>query len=227
MNTHQDFVADAIGHEAAIVAKAQASTRNHILNRAAFNLGRIPGTQLGLVVGGLLPAASANGYVADHGEYATRKVIESGFQSGQRKQRDAPQPNRAERRRMASESRRTADRGPSPTVVSQSVNAPLAQHAFPPRTPPDKDGKPSFLIGGNEGPPTWSDEIRRHVFVREDLEPVRIKIMRKGGGAVNWYRVHDADGTLGWQAKKPETYIEVPYVGGADPFDREVVAEEL
>jgi hypothetical protein len=73
MNTHQDYIADAINQEAAVVAKAQASTRNHILNRAAFNLGRIPGTQLGSVFDTLFPAASANGYVADHGERETQK----------------------------------------------------------------------------------------------------------------------------------------------------------
>jgi putative DNA primase/helicase len=226
MNTRQDHIADAINHEAAIVAGAQASTRNHILNRAAFNLGRIPGTHLGSVVGVLLPAARANGYVADHGEHATRKVIESGFESGQRKQGEAPRPNRAERRRMASENRRSANRGPSPTAAPPSPDVALAQPTFPPRTPPDKDGKPRFQISGNEGPPKWGDEKRRHVFVR-DLEPARIKIMRKDGSAVNWYRVRDADGTLGWQAKKPDGFIEVPYVGGVDPFDREVVADEL
>ena len=51
--------------------------------------------------------------------------------------------------------------------------------------------------------------------------------MLKNGGAVNWYRVQDADGTLGWQARKPDGFIEVPYVGGADPFDREVIADDI
>ena len=44
-----------------------------------------------------------------------------------------------------------------------------------------------------------------------EFAAVRIKIMLKNGGAVNWYRVRDADGTLGWQARKPEGFIEVPY----------------
>ena len=61
----------------------------------------------------------------------------------------------------------------------------------------------------------------------EILEPVRIKIMRKDGGAANWYRVQDNDGTLGWQAKKPDGFIEVPYVGEADPFHREVISDEI
>jgi putative DNA primase/helicase len=180
---------------------------------------------LGSVVGVLLPAARANGYVADHGEHATRKVIESGFQSGQQKQGEAPRPNRAERRRMASESRRTANRGPSPTAAPLSINVPPAQPAFPPRTQPDKDGRPHFQIGGDEGPPKRSEK-RRHLYKDGDV-PVHVKIMKRDGGAANWYRVRDADGTLGWQAKKPDGFVEVPYVGGANPFDREVVADEL
>jgi hypothetical protein len=106
MNTHQAYISDAINHEAAVVVEAQASTRNHILNRAAFNLERIPGTELGSVVGALLSAARANGYVADHGEHSTRNVIECGFKAGQRQQGEPPRPNRAARRRMASESGR-------------------------------------------------------------------------------------------------------------------------
>ena len=43
--------------------------------------------------------------------------------------------------------------------------------------------------------------------------------MLKNGGALNWYRVQNADGALGWQAKKPDGFVVVPYVGGADPFD--------
>jgi putative DNA primase/helicase len=36
--------------------------------------------------------------------------------------------------------------------------------SFPPRTSPDKDGKPRFIAGGEIGPPRRSDEIRRHVY---------------------------------------------------------------
>ena len=46
-------------------------------------------------------------------------------------------------------------------------------------------------------------------------------------GAVNWYRVQNADGFLGWQARKPDGFLEVPYLGGGDPFDREVIADDL
>ena len=104
----QEYIARALSNEAAVVANAQASTRNQILNRSAFKLGTIPGAQLDTVVGALLPAARENGYVAEHGEHSTRKVIESGFQNGQRKQRKVPRLNRAERRCMAFGSDRAA-----------------------------------------------------------------------------------------------------------------------
>ena len=132
MNTHQDYIADAISYEAAVVAEAQKSTRNYVLNRSAFKLGAIPGMPSDTAVGALLQAANANGYVADHGERATRNVIESGLQSGQRKQQKVLRPNRAEHRRMASESKLTVSSGPSPIAVSPLFDADLAQPTFPP-----------------------------------------------------------------------------------------------
>src|SRR6267378_1954096 len=54
MNSHQDHIADAINYEAAVVANAQKSTRNHVLNRAAFKLGTIPGMPSDTVVDVLL-----------------------------------------------------------------------------------------------------------------------------------------------------------------------------
>src|SRR5271170_6872869 len=104
MNTHQSYIADAISYQVAVVANAEKSTRNYALNRAAFILGTIPGTQLGAVVDALLPAACTNGYVAEDGKHKAVKVIECGFQNGQRKLGEAPRPNRKERRRIASES---------------------------------------------------------------------------------------------------------------------------
>jgi putative DNA primase/helicase len=222
----EEYIDKAISNEAAVVANAQASTRNGILNRSAFKLGTIPGAQLDTVVGALLPAAQDNGYLAEHGENATRKVIESGFQNGQRKQRKVPRLNRAERRCMAYESKRAVNTTLSPTALPPLPNVDPAKPTLPHRTQPDNDGKPRFLMVGNEGPPRGDAEKRRHVFVRES-EPVRIKVMLKNGGAVNWYRVRDADGTLGWQARKPDGFTPVPYLGGADPFDREVIADEI
>jgi len=96
----------------------------------------------------------------------------------------------------------------------------VAQDDLPTRTPPDANGKPKFFRG-DDGPARSDDELRRHVYSR-DGSPVRIKIKRAGGGFVQWYRVRDGN-ALGWQAKKPEGYRDVPYIGTIDPFDRELV----
>jgi hypothetical protein len=89
----------------------------------------------------------------------------------------------------------------------------------PPRTPPDKDGKPAFVIAGNEGPLARHNELRRHIY-RQGCVPVRIKIIKKDGkGALNAYRVTGADGVSGWQYAKPEGFQQIPYfVDGSDPF---------
>jgi hypothetical protein len=90
---------------------------------------------------------------------------------------------------------------------------------FPPRTPPDKDGKPKFIAAGDDGPSIGNTELRRHVY-RQGGVPVRIKIIKKDGkGALNAYRVTNADGVTGWQYKKPEGYRAIPYfVPESDPF---------
>jgi drug/metabolite transporter (DMT)-like permease len=195
-------------------------------------LGSIPGTTMAaLRMGvGLLVLV---GYLVVSGRLGEQSIrrpqlpIDGGrsqrYHNGQRKQRKVPRLNRAERRCMAFGIKPT---GQSPIAVSQFLEIATARRAFPPRTQPDKDGKPWFQIGGNEGPPKRADEKRRHVFVRES-EPVRIKIMLENGGAVNWYRVQAADSALGWQARKPDGFHEVPYVGGADPFDREVITDDI
>jgi hypothetical protein len=90
--------------------------------------------------------------------------------------------------------------------------------SFPPRTPPDKDGKPRFIAGGEIGPPRRSDELRRHVY-KVGTTAVRIKVMRTGdAGALNWYRVLDGD-VSGWQLRKPEGFKEGPFIGVLDAFD--------
>src|SRR5882672_9953897 len=44
------------------------------------------------------------------------------------------------------------------------TQARTAPQAFPPRTVPNAEGKPSFIIAGDEGPRARSDEKRRHVY---------------------------------------------------------------
>jgi putative DNA primase/helicase len=95
---------------------------------------------------------------------------------------------------------------------------------LPSRTAPDEDGKPKFFEWGDDGPPA-RDEIRRHVYKR-DGSPARIKVKQAGGGYVQWFRVRSDDVT-GWQAKKPDGYASVPYLGAIDPFDPELAGDPI
>jgi putative DNA primase/helicase len=87
---------------------------------------------------------------------------------------------------------------------------------FPPRTKPDQDGKPRFVIAGDEGPRVRNDEKRRHVYCQGGV-PVRIKVMLRDGDAFNVFRVSDG-GVRGWQYRKPDGFQDVPYFVGEDPF---------
>lgn len=94
----------------------------------------------------------------------------------------------------------------------------VAPISFPARTKPDQDGKPRFVVAGDEGPRIRSDEKRRHVYTQGGV-PIRIKIIRNDGDAFNVFRVTDTDGKTGWQYRRPEGFAAVPYVVGGDPFD--------
>ena len=196
------YLQAAIEGESANVAGAQSSTRNHALNRAAFKLGTIPNMPTDTATNALLLASGANGYMKEHGESATRKVIESGLRNGQANLRPIKRDCNAVARR------------PNSLKLSTTTK-------YPTLTKPDANGKPSFRRWGADGPPPRADQKRRHIYIK-DSEPVRIKVMLQEGGAVNWYRVQDDLGNIGWQARKPAGYVEVPYTGGADPFHPEV-----
>jgi putative DNA primase/helicase len=107
-------------------------------------------------------------------------------------------------------------RKPAATAAAPSEAA-IPPQAFPARTPPDKDGKPRFIVAGDEGPRVRGGEKRRHVYCQGGV-PVRIKIMLKNGGAMNVYRVANDDGKTGWQYRQPEDFRSVPYFVGNDPF---------
>jgi hypothetical protein len=96
---------------------------------------------------------------------------------------------------------------------------------FPPRTPPDQDKKPRFVVAGDEGPPVFSDEKRRHYY-KAGTVPVKIKVMRKNGEALIWYRVSD-NGVTGWQSRKPVGFRGVAFIGHLDPFDTERLDEPV
>jgi putative DNA primase/helicase len=88
------YVRSALERECAAVTSAQPNTRNHTLNKAAFNLGQ-------LVAGGLLSesevhdrlysAAVACGLVKDDGHARAEKTIASGLGAGMGKPRGAPE----------------------------------------------------------------------------------------------------------------------------------------
>lgn len=116
----------------------------------------------------------------------------------------------------ATSGRDEAEAPPKPAPSPVDLNT--APTSFPARTPPDGDGKPRFVVAGDDGPTIRDDEKRRHVY-RVGGVPIRIKITRRDGNAMNVYRVTDADGTTGWQYRKPEAFVAVPYFIGSNPFD--------
>lgn len=204
-----NYIQAAIEGESASVAAAQSSTRNHTLNRAAFKLGTIPNMATETAINALLIASRANGYLKEHGEMATRKVIDSGLRNGQANLRPSIQHEGITQIARQTASATSAIPGKRPNL-----------------TKPDANGKPSFRRWGAEGPPPRAGQKRRHIYTK-DSDPVRIKVMLQEGGAVNWYRVQDSAGNMGWQARKPMGYVEVPYTGGTDPFDLEVRDDAL
>jgi hypothetical protein len=109
---------------------------------------------------------------------------------------------------------------PKVVITAAPAEARTPPITFPPRTQPDKDGKPFFEVAGDEGPKPRADETRRHIYTQGGV-PVRIKIIKTSGNAraTNAYRVTDANGVTGWQYKKPEGFLQVPYtVASADAF---------
>jgi hypothetical protein len=125
----------------------------------------------------------------------------------------------------------TVARGPvgSSTLSVRELMAPdVSQRdpdTFPQRTPPNRDKKPRFIVAGDEGPPVFSDEKRRHYY-KAGTVPIKIKVMRKNGEAIIWYRVSD-DGVTGWQSRKPTGFRGVPFIGHLDPFDPERADEPV
>jgi hypothetical protein len=213
-----NYIARALEGEVVAVTKAVPSTRNHSLNRSAFKLGTIPGLSGDTAVSALMRAAGANGYVKEHGEAATRKVIERGLRAGQRNPRTIA-PAHASIRPFASES-----------VARQeavgSVDADSHCATLPSRTLQNKSGKPAFGKWGEGGPPKRHYERRRHIYTVDNMS-VRIKILDHGKGGATWYRVVDFDGGTGWQAAKPDAYRDVAYTAGVDPHNREVQDDDI
>jgi putative DNA primase/helicase len=94
-------------------------------------------------------------------------------------------------------------------------------------SPEPEQAKSKTFNWDDDGPPP-RDEARRHVYRSDDGIPVRIKIKRSDGSYSNLYRIFDGGNPIGWQAKKPDGFLAVPYVGAAlDPFDPELRSDEI
>jgi putative DNA primase/helicase len=76
-------------------------------------------------------------------------------------------------------SSKTSDKARRVETVSPADSR-IPPKEFPPRTLADKEGKPFFVVAGDEGPKPLNNELRRHFYCRGGV-PVRIKIMKKSG----------------------------------------------
>jgi hypothetical protein len=187
----------ALDQECAKLART-TSGRNQQLNASAFSLGQLVGAgelDRALAEHRLFDAATANGYVGKDGAPATRASIRSGLLAGERQPRQIPNGSIA-----------TAQ--PVSVVRSSTPGLPARTPGETLHTPTDPDA-----------PMIRSVIPARHHMYRRDGQAVRLKVKKQDGNYINLYRVRDPDtGTTGWQAKKPEGYVVVPYTGSADPF---------
>jgi hypothetical protein len=197
---HQPYIQAAIEGEISRLASAVTGERNDVLFKATASLASL-GIREGEILRCLRPAAEKIGLRGSE-IYST---VKSGVKAG----RDNP--------RHVPDSFRKAPNGvmPSPKVWGE----------LPPRSAPDAGGQqPKFVVGSEDGPSVSADEERRHIY-RHNGNPVRVKIKRRGGRYVNWYRVTGAND--GWQAGKPDGYEPCPYTGAFDAFDPEFRTELL
>ncbi len=183
--------------------------RNEAVNRCGFALGTlIGGGYLGRVEveSRIMAAAEASGYLGKDGPTAARASMRSGIEAGVRQPRDLG-PGEA----------------PSGTVHILRPKPKLSGVELPAWTEPGEDGKPKLIGIGQPEPHPFDDEVRRHVY-RRDGEAVRVKTKNRDGRFTNWFRVRrPSDGFVGWQARKPSDWVDVPYLadGAPNPFDLE------
>lgn len=188
--------------------------RNDQANRSGFSMGQLIGAgalDRHEVEHRLLGACEANGYVGKDGAAAARASIKSGLDKGILNPRTMPEGTL-----NGSHHRETQQAAPKPQPKLSGV-------PVPDWTAPDESGKPKFISVGQAEPKRFDDEVRRHRYER-DGEAVRYKVKSTSGRFTDWYRVRRlSDGVIGWQAKKPEGFVPVPYrPGGArNPFDVE------
>jgi Protein of unknown function (DUF3987) len=187
----------ALDSECAKLART-TSGRNQQLNASAFSVGQLVGVgeiDRTLAEQRLFDAATANGYVGKDGPAATRASIRSGLSAGERQPRQIPNGSIA---------------APKPASVAKASTPGL-----PTRTPEERLHTPS----DPDAPMISSGIPGRYHMYRRNGQAVRLKVKKQDGNYVNLYRVRDPNtGSVGWQAKKPEGYVVVPYTGNDDPF---------
>jgi hypothetical protein len=87
------------------------------------------------------------------------------------------------------------------------------------------------FLWGEEGPPRQHVEIRRHYYPSAGFPRKKVKIKFKGEPKARWvsyFRVLKNGAAVGWQAKKPDDYTDIPFVSTSiDPFDAELKADEI
>jgi hypothetical protein len=216
------YIEVALDGEIECVRNAPQGQRNNTLFKSAAALGSLVhvGLEEQTIRDHLFEAAEANGLVADDGAASVLKTIESGMARGMANPRDiAANENRPEDGRRDSVGRDNF--AASPTDVAAPVK-------YPAWTPKEGGKEPSCVWGGAE-PPVHGGEVERYVYRRASVaERIKLKIQKAGAKSYsNWYRVHRADGEVGWQARKPIGYEEVPFLGLLDPFDVEIATGEI
>ena len=126
--------------------------------------------------------------------------------------------------------RELADKFGVPALKSNGTgvlkpNGGNGHHASPSpiKAEPSTLAAPKVFPWGDGGPPSQSNEIRRHAYLDGNGAAVRIKIKYADGRYIQWFRVAG-----GWQAKKPDDFQPTPYVTTAlNPFDSELKNDEI
>lgn len=106
----------------------------------------------------------------------------------------------------------------------------LGRAPIPEMTPLAPGDRRGLQAIGEPEPPPVTGEVpgRRHIY-RRDGQAVRVKIRKTRGAAfIDFYLVKDSEQRItGWQAKRPASYVPVPYVGSLDPFDGELAHDAV
>jgi hypothetical protein len=175
---HELYFEAAICEEVRKLVEARPGARNSVLNSAAYSLATL-GIPEETIRNELTRAAEQCGLIKDDGRKAAEATIVSGMKAGYANRRQThywvngvgsyrPQRSPSPPNRPARETAKPQVSASEPTPSQFSGR----RIQIPPRTTFDKDGKPKFIIAGDDGPPCWENEIRRHVY-RRDGFPAR------------------------------------------------------